>query len=234
MVAPIALHAESRQTSAELPAEIAAKTDNLNSKFWVYLPKRYEASKAKMPVIIYLHGSSRRGTDLERVKANGLAHLVDTRDDFEFAVVSPQAGYKYAWQQCWRAADIKLVVEHVLKTWRFDPERVYISGLSMGGYGVWTCGAANPELYAAAVPICGGGSPANAAKYASLPIWAFHGEEDYVVPISRSRAMVDAIKKAGGNARLTAYPEVGHNSYEKAYADPELYRWLLKHKRRNP
>ncbi|MFT5128735.1 MAG: putative peptidase [Rhodothermales bacterium] len=224
--------AEPRQRVVELPAAVAEKTDNLNSKFWLYLPTRYDEDDAKLPLIIFLHGSSKRGTDLERVKANGMPPLLDKKEDWDFVVASPQAGYKYAWQRCWRPDDIALLLAELLKSYRIDPKRVYLTGLSMGGYGAWACAAAYPELFAAAVPICGGGELGWAEQYGELPIWAFHGADDYVVSVRRSQEMVTAINALGGKAKLTAYPGVGHDSFTQTYANPDMFAWLLRHSRR--
>ncbi len=222
-----------RHTIQKLPPEIAAKTKNLNEQFWLYLPKSYErASKTEpMPLIIYLHGSSRRGRDVEQVKANGLAPLMDKRDDFEFVVVSPQALSKHSWQRCWQPDDLIILLDHLLATYHIDPKRVYLTGLSMGGYGTWAAIEKHADRFAAAAPICGGGDPASAKSIGKLPVWAFHGEDDRVVSVERSREMVTAIETAKGNARLTVYPGVGHDSYTRTYADPKLYQWFLKHKR---
>lgn len=222
-----------RHTMRTLPPEVAARTDNLNDRFWLYLPERYQRAgvEAPLPLIIYLHGSSRRGRDLEKVKANGLANLMDKRDDFEFVVASPQALAKHAWQQCWRPDDLVLLLDHLLATYHIDPKRVYLTGLSMGGYGTWATIAKHADRFAAAAPICGGGNPASAKGIGKLPVWAFHGDEDRVVPVKRSREMVDAIAAAKGNAKLTVYPGVGHDSYTRTYANPKLYQWFLKHKR---
>ncbi len=219
------------QTVRTLPPGIAAQTDNLNDRFWLYLPKRYETSKEKLPLIIYLHGSSRRGREVEEVKANGLPPLLDEKEDFEFIVASPQALAKYPWQECWRPDDLILLLDYLLANYRIDPDRVYLTGLSMGGYGTWACIAKHADRFAAAIPICGGGNPTRGGSIGKLPVWAFHGEEDFVVPISRSAEMVDAVNAAGGNARLTRYPNVGHDSYTRTYANPEVFRWLLEHER---
>ena len=221
------------QAIQTLPAAISAKTDNLNNQFWLYLPKRYEtATREKpLPLIIYLHGSSRRGRDLELVKANGLPPLLDKKDDFEFAVASPQALSNHSWQRCWQPDDLVLLLDHLLATHHLDPNRVYLTGLSMGGYGTWATITKHPDRFAAAAPICGGGDPTRAKDIGSLPVWAFHGDEDRIVPIERSREMVSAITAAGGNAKLTAYPGVGHDSYTRTYANPELYAWFLRHVR---
>lgn len=221
-----------RQTAKVLPESIAAKTDNLNDKFWLYLPKRYTGASEKLPLIIFLHGSSRRGHDIKEVKANGLPPVLDTKDDFDFVVASPQALSQYRWQECWRPDDLALLLDHLLAEYEIDPDRVYITGLSMGGYGTWACVGEHGKRFAAAAPICGGGDPRWGKAIGKLPIWAFHGEEDYVVPIQRSIEMVEAVKAAGGEARLSSYPGVGHDSYTQTYANPELYQWFLNQVRK--
>jgi len=221
-----------RQRVHTLPAGIAAQTDNLHEKFWLYLPKRYASADQPMPLIIYLHGSSRRGRDIERVKGNGLPPLLDKKDDFEFVVASPQALSKHPWQRCWQPDDVVLLLDHLLATQRIDSNRVYLTGLSMGGYGTWAAIEKHADRFAAAVPICGGGNPDAARAIGKLPVWAFHGEADRVVPVARSREMVTAVEAAGGRARLTAYPDVGHDSFTRTYANPELYRWLLRQQRK--
>jgi len=218
----------SRQTVKALPAAVAAKTDNLNDKFWLYFPERYAESKEKLPLIIYLHGSSRRGREVEQVKANGLPPVLDDKDDFDFIVASPQALAKYPWQQCWRPHDLILLLDHLLENYRIDPTRVYLTGLSMGGYGTWACIAEHSDRFAAAVPICGGGDPKWGKQIGDLPVWAFHGEADNIVPVRRSIEMVDAVNAAGGKARLTKYPDVGHDSFTQTYANPEVFQWMLK------
>ncbi|MBR9760407.1 prolyl oligopeptidase family serine peptidase [bacterium] len=222
-----------RHTIQTLPPEVADRTDNLNDRFWLYLPERYkQASKEKpMPLIIYLHGSSRRGRDVAEVKVNGLAHFIDKRDDFEFVVVSPQALSKHPWQTCWQPDDLIILLVHLLTNYHLDPKRVYLTGLSMGGYGTWAAIGKHADRFAAAAPICGGGNPASAKSIGKLPVWAFHGDDDLVVSVERSHEMVDAIKTAKGNAKLTVYPGVGHDSYTRTYANPNLYEWFLKHKR---
>lgn len=183
-------------------------------------------------MILYLHGSSRRGRDIEQVKANGLPPVLDSKDNFEFVVASPQALSNYSWQVSWRPDDLILLLDHLLAKYHIDPRRVYLTGLSMGGYGTWACIAEHPDRFAAAIPICGGGNPDLGKRIAQLPVWAFHGDADNVVPVERSIEMVDAVNAAGGKARLTRYPKVGHDSYTQTYANPEIYRWLLEQKQR--
>ena len=125
-------------------------------------------------------------------------------------------------------------MDDIAAKYRVDKDRIYLTGLSMGGFGTWSLAAAHPERFAAIVPICGGGNPADAAKLKNLPIWVFHGAKDPVVPPERSESMVKAIKAAGGNVKLTVYPDAGHDAWTATYENPELYRWLFAQKRGAP
>ncbi len=117
------------------------------------------------------------------------------------------------------------------RDYNVDTTRLYLTGLSQGGYGTWAIGARHPDLFAAIAPICGGGNTSDAAAYKNLPVWAFHGDADPVVPPKNSQEMVDAVKAAGGDAKLTLYPGVGHDSWDKAYREAGLYDWFLKYRR---
>ena len=117
------------------------------------------------------------------------------------------------------------------KEYSIDAKRIYLTGLSVGGYGTWDLLARKPDLFAAGVPVCGGGDESTAGKIAKIPIRVFHGDLDSAVPVSRSRTMVEALKKAGGHPKYTEYAGVGHNPWDKAYADPKLMNWLFKQKK---
>jgi predicted peptidase len=114
---------------------------------------------------------------------------------------------------------------------KVDPERIYLTGLSMGGFGTWSLAAYRPQRFAAIVPICGGGEMILTRRLAQMPTWAFHGGKDPVVPLKRSEEMVDALKRVNQDAKLTVYPEAGHDSWTATYDNPEVYEWLLEHKR---
>jgi predicted peptidase len=126
---------------------------------------------------------------------------------------------------------LNALLDSVTRHYRVDKKRVYLTGLSMGGYGTWALAAAHPEKFAAIAPICGGGNPADAPKLAKLPIWVFHGGKDTTVPLQRSQEMVDAIKSAGGDPKFTIYPDAGHDSWTETYNNPEFYQWLLSQAR---
>jgi predicted peptidase len=124
------------------------------------------------------------------------------------------------------------MLDQVLAEYRADPAQVILTGLSWGGMGTWRWGMDQPERFAALVPICGGVSPSGVGALKGMPVWAFHGDADTVVPLEGHRRIVEAAKSAGANVRLTVYPGIGHNSWDRAYADPLLEEWMLAQRRR--
>ena len=190
------------------------------------LPADYEKSTDSWPLVLFLHGSGESGSDLNKVKAHGPPKLVETRGPFPFILVSPQSPGR-----SWDPEVLNALVDSLVKEHRVDRDRVYVTGLSMGGFGTWALAAAYPDKFAALAPICGGGNPADARKLARLPIWVFHGAKDSVVPLKRSSQMVDALKAVGGNPQFTVYPDAAHDSWTETYDNPEFYRWLLAKKR---
>ena len=210
-------------------------TTKVSYNYLQFLPKEYEADTSKKwPLLLFLHGAGERGTDVNVVAKHGPPMVVTKRPDFPFIVVSPQC----APDQWWNADALMKLLDSAETTLRVDPERVYLTGLSMGGFGTWSLGLQHPERFAAIAPICGGGEwiqvkiGARGEAFKTLPIWAFHGGKDPVVPLSESQRMVDAVKAAGNpNVKLTIYPEAQHESWIPAYNDEELYKWFLSHRR---
>jgi predicted peptidase len=123
------------------------------------------------------------------------------------------------------------LLDDVVAKCSVDKERIYLTGLSMGGYGAWALASAYPERFAAITPICGGGRGFMADKLKDVPVWAFHGAKDNVVPLKESEEMVNAVKNRGGDAKLTVYPEAGHDSWTETYNNPQLYEWFLQHRK---
>lgn len=206
----------------ETKITVTAKLDYL-----LALPEGYAASKTRWPLMLFLHGSGESGTNLSKVKAHGPPKLIENGQKIPMIVVSPQSSGRG-----WSAESLTALLNDLTRKYRVDKSRIYLTGLSMGGYGTWTLAAAHPEMFAAIVPICGGGNPSDAAKLAHLPIWVFHGAKDSTVPIRRSEEMVESIKAAGGDVKFTVYPEAGHDSWTRAYNEPELIPWLLAQKRK--
>lgn len=182
----------------------------------------------KRPVVLFLHGSGERGENLNRVKLNGPAKLADAGREFPFLLIVPQCPA----QEWWCAQQLIDLLDEVSNKYPVDQDRVYLTGLSMGGYGAWELAAEYPDRFAAIAPVCGAGSPAEAAVLKHIPAWIFHGQEDDVVPVERSLEMADALRKAGAKPRLTVYEKTGHDSWSKAYADDALYEWLLMQRRK--
>ena len=201
--------------------------------YWLYLPPEYEAQSAtRWPLILFLHGFGERGdslTDLELVKLHGIPRVLESGKDLPFIVVSPQCS-RQSWWTLQQPA-LKALLDSIMAQYAVNPSQVYLTGLSMGGYGSWSLGIEYPDLFAAIVPVCGGGVSSEVAALKNVPVWAFHGAKDDVVLPHRTQDMVNALQKAGGDARLTIYPEATHNSWTVTYDNPELYDWLLSHKK---
>lgn len=205
-------------------------------KYVVFVPRDYSADR-DWPVILFLHGAGERGSDGQLQVHVGLGPAIRAREDFPFIAAFPQAeDVAGPARQAWLPAApdgrrALAILDEVEKRYRTDEKRVYLTGLSMGGFGAWGQAAAAAERWAAIVPICGGGDPALADKLRDLPIWCFHGAKDRAVPVDESRAMVDAIEAAGGNPLYTEYPDLEHNCWDAAYGDDALYAWLLEQRR---
>jgi predicted esterase len=198
-------------------------------RYLLYVPPDYAADPArKWPLLLFLHGAGERGDDLEKVKVHGPPRLIAEGQHFPFIVVSPQCP-EGEW---WLPAQLIDLVEDICSHYRVDPDRIYLTGLSMGGYGTWATAIEYPDRFAAIAPICGGGDPEKADRIRHIPAWVFHGAKDPVVPLAQSEAMVRALEQLGAEVRFTVYPEATHDSWTETYANPELYEWLLQHPRK--
>jgi predicted peptidase len=201
-------------------------------RYLLYVPPGYAKARKPWPLVLFLHGLGESGQDLEKVKVHGPPKLVAAGNDFPFLCASPQCPKGKWWNSPDRLAGLVALLDHLQKTLRVDPDRVYVTGLSMGGFGTWALATKEPKRFAAIAPICGGGDPEKAGRIAHLPAWVFHGGKDKVVPPHRSEAMVEAMKKAGGDPKLTIYPDAGHDSWTRTYDNPDFWKWLLGQKRK--
>lgn len=200
----------------------------LGMRFLLYLPKGYDRQDGrKWPLIVFLHGSGERGDDIEKVKVHGPPKLIAAGQDFPFIIVSPQAPRNTVWN----SETLNILLDELVERLPVDVERIYLTGLSLGGYATWSTAAARPERFAAIAPVCGAGDVQTACRLKGLPIWAFHGEQDTVVSLKEDQNMVDAVRACGGDVKFTVYPGVGHDSWTETYANPALYQWFLQHKR---
>jgi predicted peptidase len=203
-------------------------TKNLSCKYLLFLPDGYSKNKQGWPLILFLHGAGERGSDLKKVKVHGPPKIVEKQKDFPFIVISPQCP-----EDDWWTDKIEVLInllDDIVARYNVDTDRVYLTGLSMGGYGSWALAAEYPQRFAAVAPICGGGNRIMAFRLKDVPVWAFHGAKDNVVPLKQSEEMVDAIKARGGDAELTVYPEAGHDSWTETYNNKQLYDWFLEHR----
>lgn len=224
---------------------------NENGDTLLYRLLQPETVKAgrRYPLVLFLHGSGERGRDNARQLIWGAGTFIDQKNRRRYPayVVAPQCPEDERWVEVHWALErhempeqpsrnMRLVMELLEELQRdlpVDARRLYVTGLSMGGYGTWDLISRMPDSFAAAVPVCGGGDEKQAEKLRDIPVWVFHGADDTTVPPERSRNMVNAIINAGGTKiRYTEYPGVGHGSWKPAYADPELLRWMFRQKKK--
>lgn len=213
-------------------------TRTVSANYLLFLPKDYDAKARKQwPLLLFLHGAGERGTNIWKVAVHGPPKIVKARPDLPFIVVSPQCPTGQRWDN----DGLLALLDEVIAGYKVDTNRVYLTGLSMGGYGTWNLGIAYPEKFAAIAPICGGGetidvllaSRTKAAALKSLGVWAFHGAKDPVVKLAESERMIDALRSARcPDVKLTVYPEAQHDSWTETYNNPQLYDWFLEHERR--
>jgi predicted peptidase len=197
-------------------------------QYHIYYPKSYhEAPDKEWPLLLFLHGAGERGNNIEMVKRQGLPKYLEDKEDFPFVVAYPQCPARSYWQ-------IPLLSDwltRVLAEVQADRSRIYLTGISMGGYGTWRWATVRPDLFAAIIPICGGGEVSMGLRLEHMPIWTFHGAKDDIVPVEATLEMVEAVKAAGGKVKLTIYPDLEHDSWTETYNNPEIYDWLLQHRR---
>ena len=216
--------------------------------YQVYVPLNFGSQKS-WPVILFLHGSGERGSDGLLQTDVGLPHAIRQNSSrFPFVVVIPQCSQDTTWGVPEMRAQAMAALDHSIKEFHGDRTRVYLTGLSMGGYATWDFAVNEPGRFAALVPICSGVRPPPdwaelrvhlpdakdddpyadvARRIGKTPVWIFHGEADDAVPVAEARHMAAALKASGADFKYTEYPGVGHNSWDKAYADLDLVLWLL-------
>jgi predicted peptidase len=212
---------------------IEFKSSATGLKYYLSLPKGYNAdAAAKWPLTLFLHGSGDRGDNLELVKRSGITNIAE-KDGLKFIAVYPQCPANSEWEEMTEA--ISGFLDELTGSLRVDESRVYITGFSMGGYGTWYMALEYPDRFAAIAPVCGSifkqdVNPENADRLKSIPIWAFHGGKDTIVPPEDEKNLIELIQKAEGNVKYTSYDELGHEIWVQAYNE-ELYDWLLQQKR---
>jgi predicted esterase len=235
---PASKPATTKRARPRLPKGLAAKKltmpDGSVRKYAIFVPPQYKLDEShKWPLIVALHGSGEIGEDGVKQISVGLApYIIGRPQRFPFITVFPQA--HTMWFRGTEETAIWMIIDETLKNYRVDPDRIYLTGLSMGGFATWEMAAARPDVFAAIVPVCGAGPLGYMSNIVNMPIWAFHGAIDANVPVARSRELIDELKGLGAKPHYTEYPNVAHESWNQAYATPELWRWLLKQRRPAP
>lgn len=201
-------------------------TKKISVDYILHFPDNYKKQKHDYPLIVFLHGSGERGNDLSKLSIHGPLKYIEKGNKLNAVVLAPQCPEKEVWDM-----DVltTLIKEVVLKN-RINHTRVYLTGLSMGGYATWELALKHPEMFAAVAPICGRINYTfleNIRNLKDKPIWVFHGAKDKVVPISNSERIVKALINVGANPKFTIYPEAGHDSWSKPYSNPDFYAWML-------
>jgi len=223
--------------------EFKGKDDGV-LKYQFFVPKKSK-SKEKSPLLIFLHGAGERGDNNTSQLKHGRSAMKKFGEDTNGYVIAPQCPRETTWcLTSWKAKEhrmpevskpmalLKQVIDQTMKDYPIDPNRVYVMGLSMGGFGTFDAIQRYPEIFAAAVPICGGGDVEGAKTMKDIPIWAFHGDKDTAINVSRSRDMVAALKKVGGSIKYTEYPGKGHGIWNTVFADQEMWKWLIAQKKK--
>lgn len=232
----LALAALATALAAEPEAKTFKAKDGTEVLYRFAAPEKTEEGKA-YPLVLFLHGAGERGTDNKAQLKHGVKDILKGAADLGQPVflIAPQCPPGQWWSDAKGKnplpdAVVELV-EEIAKTHPVDRKRIYLTGLSMGGFGSFDLLARSPKTWAAAIPICGAGDPKSVRKFKDVPIRIFHGDADTVVPPEGSGRMFDALKKAGSKAELTLYPGVGHNSWTQTYSDPEVIKWLFSQKK---
>lgn len=208
-------------------AQLQAITNQTDYPFWINLPNQ-EVLDNKAPIILFLHGKSLSGTNLNRVKRYGVIRAIENGKEIPAIVVAPQVS-----SGPWNPDKLLKLLEYVQSNYNTDLSRVYVCGMSLGGYGTFDFAGKYPDKITAAVAICGGGNPKEACNLATLPLWVIHGNRDYIVPISESKKMVKAIQTCKPDANLTFTIVKGgnHGSVEHFFREDKIYHWMLSQRK---
>ena len=237
----LAAGASGQKREEILVAKVFKGSHGRSMPYRLYVPENYDKQK-KYPLVLYLHGGGGRGDDNRKQIEGGNGFIVDllvsrsTQTKNPSIVVVPQAP-----DEGWVGSDsvtptsyLSLVLDLIKElesSYSIDVKRHYVLGQSLGGFGTFAILTMQPNVFAAAVPVCGGGNESKAAQIAHIPIWAFHGELDQAVRVERSRSMIAALTKAGGKPKYTEYKGEGHLIWSKVVKEPELLGWMFSQKR---
>ncbi len=204
------------------------KNEQLN--YFIYLPDDYYHSKKKYPLILFLHGAGERGSNIDKIKRHGLPKRIEEGMNFPFVIVAPQCEDGIWWSHDKKIVSLYVLMKKIVSELRIEDNRIYGTGLSMGGYGIIELASMHHKLFAAIIPICGGTIRNKLNNLRDLPMWLFHGDKDDVIPFESSLLIYDYLKKKNENIRITIYENIGHDSWTETYENQKIYNWLLSFK----
>lgn len=208
--------------------KIKVERQNNNSLGYILYTPENEINE-EIPLIVFLHGAGERGNgqaDLDLVNKNALPKYINEGTEYPAFVLCPQCHEGFVWNNL--VIILKALIDEIADTYPINKDKIAITGISMGGFGTWEMGITYPEFFSSMAPVCGGGFSWRTPELKNEKIWAFHGDADNVVPPNNSYEMVDGVNKSGGNAKLTVFHGVDHNSWDPAYLETKVIDWLLK------
>ncbi len=204
-------------------------TVTVTGRYLAYTPEGYAAdSRKKWPMILFMHGAGERGTNLDMVKTHGIPKEIANGRKLPFIVIAPQCDAN----QWWDTKSLIATLDDAEKRYRIDKDRIYVTGLSMGGFATWALAMEQPKRFAAIAPVCGGGDTSNVGRIAKMPIWTCHGDKDPVVSVDFTRKFVNELKALGSDVRYDEIKDGTHDTWTDFYKQDALYDWFLSHKRK--
>ena len=204
--------------------------EEVDLNYLLYLPNDYQQNKLDYPLVLFLHGKGERGDKLEKVKIHGIPKRVDEGIHFPFICIAPQCPKDGYWNRPDIINALFALVNKVKKDFSLKSNKVYGTGLSMGGLGVLEMAIQDPSFFSAIIPVCGGANLDQIDRIRSLPIWLFHGDRDMVHPVENSINIYQKLQSKNTNIHLTVYGNTGHDSWTMTYDNDEIYNWLFNFK----
>ena len=209
----------------------ANNEEQVDLGYILYLPAEYENIDRSFPLVLFLHGAGERGDDLEKIKIHGIPRLISEGRTFPFICIAPQCPEGGYWDRPEYVSTLISLVKEMEKEHSVDSNRIYCTGLSMGGLGTLAMAIREPKLFSAIIPVCGGADMENIHKLSELPIWLFHGDRDDVIPLDNSISIYQNLRLVNEHVFLTVYGDVYHDSWTQTYENDDIYDWLLKYEK---
>ena len=203
--------------------------EEVDLNYLLYLPDDYQKNQQTYPLVLFLHGKGERGDDLEKIKIHGIPRRIDQGIQFPFIGIAPQCPIAGYWDRTKYVSSLISLIKEVEHDYRVDSDRIYGTGLSMGGLGTLAIALKEPELFSAIIPVCGGAEMDNIQRLNQLPIWLFHGDQDDVHPVNNSIRIFQALSPVNDHVFLTVYGGVEHDSWTQTYENKEIYNWMLNY-----